>query len=101
MTEEELVQIGTDAEHLLNDERFKSLYALSAKRIAEQFLSIPFESRETIAELHLAKCGMDFFDRQLRQFKDAKDDILAKREEAENALPEIDFDHGTRFSPDF
>lgn len=92
MTEDEIVQLGLDAEYLLNDERFLSLYRLVGQRIAAQFLSVPFERKDEIADLHLQKCGYDYLEQQLRQFKFAKDEIEAKRE-AENAgLPIIDFD---------
>lgn len=92
MTEDELIELGLAAESLLQDERFQTLYKLSGQRIAAQFLALPFERREEVNELHIAKCGMDFFERQLKQYQSAKDEIAIRRERDNNPPVHLDFE---------
>lgn len=91
MTEDELIELGMQAETMLASEMFTSFYALAQRRFGEQFLALPFERRNELNDLHLAKCGMDFFSRQLVQLKQAKDEIVTKR----------DYENSLASNPDF
>lgn len=91
MTEDELIELGIQAETLLASETFQLFAKLTQDRLAGQFLALQFERRNDLTELHLSKCGFDLFLRNLVQCKAAKDDIIAKRE-YENSLNQSSLD---------
>lgn len=89
MTEEQTIDLGLKAEHLMNDAAYQELFDITVNQMSMQILATSVEQKEQREQFYLTVHGLRAFNNLINSYRTAKDEIVARRNE-ENEQREDD-----------